>query len=51
MEIRKKRGFPQELGKAFGFPTVPTGPTRVFFIISDSKRQARIHLKGDHFLS
>jgi hypothetical protein len=27
MEIRKKRGFPQKLGKAFGFSTVPTGPT------------------------
>jgi len=27
MEIRKKRGFPQELGKAVGFSTVPTGPT------------------------
>ena len=27
MEIRKKRGFPQSLGKAFGFPTFPTGPT------------------------
>ena len=27
MEIRKERGFPQPLGKAFGFPTFPTGPT------------------------
>jgi hypothetical protein len=23
MEIRKERGFPQTLGKAFGFPTFP----------------------------
>ena len=27
MEIRKERGFPQPLGKAFGFPTFSTGPT------------------------
>jgi hypothetical protein len=26
VEIRKKHGFPQELGKAFGFPTVSTRP-------------------------
>jgi len=26
VEIRKKHGFPQELGRAFGFPTVPTRP-------------------------
>ena len=29
MEIRKKRGFPQRLGKAFGFPTFPQGPTGI----------------------
>ena len=27
MEIRNKRGFPQPLGKAFGFPTFSTGLT------------------------
>jgi hypothetical protein len=26
-----KRGFPQRLGKAFGFPTFPTGSTSLFF--------------------
>jgi hypothetical protein len=30
MEIRKQRGFPQRLGKAFGFPTFPTGPTGIY---------------------
>jgi len=38
VEIRKKRGLPQKLGKAFGFPTVPTGPTRIFLFESDSKK-------------
>lgn len=33
-EIREKRGFPLQLGKAFGFPTVPTGPSAVFLINS-----------------
>ena len=32
VEICKENRFPQELGKAFGFPTVPTGSTSVFLI-------------------
>lgn len=31
VEICKKRRFPQLLGKAFGFPTIPTGPTSVLY--------------------
>ena len=38
VEIRKKRGFPLPLGKAFGFPTVPTSPTSVFVIIVSVKQ-------------
>jgi hypothetical protein len=30
MEICKERRFPQELGKAYGFPTVPTRPYEDF---------------------
>jgi len=33
-----KRGFPQRLGKAFGFPTFPTGPAGLYFDCLDSLR-------------
>jgi hypothetical protein len=33
-----KRGFPQRLGKAFGFPTFPTGPAALFINCLDSMR-------------
>jgi hypothetical protein len=39
VEICKKHRFPQELGKAFGFPTVPTGSTGIFFINLESKKR------------
>lgn len=50
-EIRAFRGFPLQLGKAFGFPTVPTG-LRLFFLLTlKQKRTAMIHLKQADFLS
>jgi hypothetical protein len=34
----EKRRFPQRLGKAFGFPTFPTGPAGLYFDCLDSLR-------------
>lgn len=34
----EKRGFPQRLGKACGFPTFPTGPAGLYFDCLDSLR-------------
>jgi hypothetical protein len=33
----EKRGFPQILGKAYGFPTFPTGSADIFFTVKMAK--------------
>jgi hypothetical protein len=54
MEIRKERGFPQQLEKAshktLSFFTVPTGPATRIFNIQNSL-QAVIYLKKAKFRS
>ncbi len=51
MEIRKKRGFPQRLGKAFGFPTFPQALLRGYRKNLIQMTEAGIHLKQAVFLS
>jgi hypothetical protein len=51
MEIRTERGFPQPLGKAFGFPTFPTGPTAAVDPQTELFSTAAFHLRKANFLS